>query len=241
MKNINKSDIILASDQWLKSKKQRMWNLLNIALPDEALYRELMLSLGYPKNKVQFLELALLMPYSEIRKYQSQALITQALLYRAGFSDNHSQLPVEFERSLRMDKSVWIYKGTRPANFPEKRIKGISYLLAETLSSGLVNYFIEKIKSQQATQNPKIALKKIMDFEGIGINRKEQMFFNIIFPFILVYTREESISKFLLVLFEKYPPLKENSLIKKYLNENELEVSNVKEYMGLIYMLKTIN
>jgi len=37
----------------LESKIQRMKNLLKIALPDEALYREIMLSLGYPKNKVQ--------------------------------------------------------------------------------------------------------------------------------------------------------------------------------------------
>ena len=43
----------------LRKKKQRMSDLLKIALPDEALYREIMLSLGYPKNKVQFLELAL--------------------------------------------------------------------------------------------------------------------------------------------------------------------------------------
>ena len=35
----------------LESKIQRMKNLLKIALTDEALYREIMLSLGYPKTK----------------------------------------------------------------------------------------------------------------------------------------------------------------------------------------------
>ena len=40
----------------------RMENLLKIANPDEALYRELMLALGYKNNKVQFLELAMILP-----------------------------------------------------------------------------------------------------------------------------------------------------------------------------------
>ncbi|MEN3046908.1 MAG: hypothetical protein ABDH49_08040 [Candidatus Hydrothermales bacterium] len=44
-----------------------MKNLLRITEPDEALYREIMLSLGYHKNKVQFLELALMLPYREIK------------------------------------------------------------------------------------------------------------------------------------------------------------------------------
>jgi len=61
-------DLIHLGEKWLEIKKQRMQNLLKIASPDEALYREIMLSLGYPKNKVNFLELALILPYSEIKK-----------------------------------------------------------------------------------------------------------------------------------------------------------------------------
>ncbi len=49
----------ILGNKWLEIKKQRMQNLLKIALPDEALYREIMLSLGYPNNKVNFLELCM--------------------------------------------------------------------------------------------------------------------------------------------------------------------------------------
>ena len=49
-------------EERLKQKKTRMENLLKIANPDEALYRELMLALGYKNNKVQFLELAMILP-----------------------------------------------------------------------------------------------------------------------------------------------------------------------------------
>ena len=65
-------------NKWLEAKKQRMQNLLKIASPDEALYREIMLSLGYPKNKVNFLELALLFPYSEVRKLKDGKIIEKA-------------------------------------------------------------------------------------------------------------------------------------------------------------------
>jgi hypothetical protein len=52
-------------EKCLTRKKHRMTNLLKIAKPDEALYREIMLALGYKSNKVQFLELATITPYSE--------------------------------------------------------------------------------------------------------------------------------------------------------------------------------
>lgn len=113
-----------------------MSNLLKIALPNEALYREIMLSLRYPKNKVQFLELALRLPYSEIQKFKTKELIEKAMLYRAGFTDNSSQLPSDFDTSLRMHRSVWTYRGTHLQNFPEKRIQGISYLLAMSVNEG---------------------------------------------------------------------------------------------------------
>ncbi|OAQ20636.1 hypothetical protein [Thermosulfurimonas dismutans] len=87
-------------EKWFELKKQRMKNLLKIAPPDEALYREIMLSLDYPKNKVNFLELALILPYSEIKKLEERKAIEKALLYRAGFTDDRDGLPEDFDFSL---------------------------------------------------------------------------------------------------------------------------------------------
>ena len=88
-----------------------------------------------------------------------------------------------------MDKSVWEYKGIRPANFPEKRIKGIVELLEKSVEKGLVNFFLKKVKSQIENKKTKSALKNIMNFKGIGKQRKEEMFFNIIMPFLMVFFR----------------------------------------------------
>ncbi len=87
MKEITKNFLRELGTKWLELKIQRMKNLLKIAEPDEALYREIMLSLGYPKNKVQFLELALMLPFKEIRKLKEREKIEKALLYRSGFTD----------------------------------------------------------------------------------------------------------------------------------------------------------
>lgn len=152
MKEINLSELTLLGEKWLENKIQRMKNLLKIAEPDEALYREIMLSLGYPKNKVQFLELSLMLPFREIRKLKDKETIEKALLYRAGFIDSNVRaqhavsLPDDFDFSLRMDKSVWDFKRIRPLNYPDKRIKGISHILSQTSHDGIVNYFLERIR-----------------------------------------------------------------------------------------------
>jgi hypothetical protein len=216
-----------------------MQNLLKIALPDEALYREIMLSLGYPKNKVNFLELALMTPYSEIRKLKEKLVIEKALLYRAGFIDDKDGLPENFGLSLRMDKSVWIYRGIRPANFPEKRIKGIVELLANSTKGGLINLFLEQINNQMGNKSPKSALKMIMSFNGIGQQRKEEMFFNVILPFFMVFSKDDNIHKFLEYIFKSYPPLKDNKFIRSFRNQySDLKIETAKEYMGALFFKK---
>ncbi len=233
-------DLNILGAKWLELKKQRMQNLLKIALPDEALYREIMLSLGYPNNKVNFLELALITPYAEIRKLKEKHIIEKALLYRAGFTDDKEELPKDFDFSLKLDKSVWNYKGIRPTNFPEKRIKGISNLLSETVEKGIVDFFLDRTKAELTNKDPKDAVEKIMNFGGIGSQRKTEMFFNIIMPFLMVYSDDDKIKKFLNFIFEKHPSLGENKFIKSFkLNYPDIKIENVKTYMGALLFQKS--
>ncbi len=219
---INVEKLQLLGEQWLETKIQRMKNLLKIAEPDEALYREMMLSLGYPKNKTPFLELALLLPFKEVRKLKDRALIETALLHRAGFVDWKEEVPEHFDLSLKMEKSVWDYRNIRPANYPEKRIAGIAFLLSQTLSSGLVDYFLERIeKAMTPLCTPKVAKQcvlNIMEFSGLGIQRKTEMFFNIILPFAIAYVQSEQqeMVRFLQNIFDLHPPLSKNSVTKYF-------------------------
>lgn len=235
---MNKDTLNKLGNKWLEEKIHRMKNLLKIALPDEALYREIMLSLGYPKNKVQFLELSLLLPFKEIQQLKTQPLIEKALLYRAGFSQDTSGLPKEFDTSLKLDKSYWIYKSIRPANFPDKRIKDISHLLAAATEKGIYKYFSDQIEKNCQEVNENVSSKKVVEelmlFKGVGISRKREMFFNIILPFFLADNNFKTCHNFLMKIFETHPPLDENSIIKKFYNEHEFKITNVKEYFGAI-------
>lgn len=231
-------ELNILANKWLEEKKQRMKNLLKITFPGEAIYREIMLSLGYPKNKVQFLELALLLPFKEIQQLKTQPLIEKALLYRAGFSQDASDLPKDFDTSLKLDKSYWVFKGTRPANFPDKRIKDISHLLAATTEKVIYKYFKEQIEENYLDEidktSAKKAVEKIMSFKGIGIARKREMFFNIILPFFLADDAFKKYHNFLLKIFECHPPLEENSSIKKFYKEQGEKFKSTKEYFGAI-------
>ena len=171
----------------LLNKKERMKNLLKIAQPDEALYREIMLSLGYRKNKIQFQELAMIFPYSEICRLRDQETIEKALLYRGGLINSKSGLPKDFDTSLRMKKSVWIYQGVRPPNFPERRIKSISGFFSESCGDGIYEFFRRKIEENFTPfvdrKDASQIVNKIVSFKGVGQARGLEIFFNILLPF----------------------------------------------------------
>lgn len=213
-------------DQWgercLSRKKARMTNLLKIANPDEALYREIMLALGYRNNKVQFLELATITPYSEIKTLKDREQIRKTLLFRGGFSEDKDGFPEDFDFSLKMESAVWSYRGTRPANFPEKRIRQFALFLEESCrAGGIEGIFRKRIIENYATQlNKNQAIKTaqaIGSINGIGKQRALEILFNIILPFFLVLFEEEGKRQYLDFierLYEVHPALEDNSRTK---------------------------
>ncbi len=247
----------LLGTERLAQKKARMANLLRIANPDEALYREIMVALGYKNNKVQFLELALILPYSEIRALKDSERIEKALLYRAGFLQSKDGLPENFDGSLKMDRSVWQLRGTRPANFPATRIKGIAPLLSESCETGLCKLIEAKIADNYLpTTNRRSAgsfckeLTKIFttgERKAVGQTRALEILFNIILPFFMTYFEREGKRKyaeFLLSIYDQHPILSENSVIRamkaQLFGEDKKKarqvVNSVRRYMGLIHL-----
>ena len=231
----------------LEQKKQRMKNLLKIAAPDEALYREIMLSLGYKKNKIQFQELAMILPYSDICKMKKQETIEKALLYRGGLNNSKSGLPKDFDTSLKMKKNVWKYQSVRPPNFPERRIKSISGFFSESCENGIFEFFKQRIQENfTLSVNEKNAFQivnKIVSFEGVGQSRGLEIFFNILLPFYEVIFEKDGqneIVRFLDDLYAHHPPLLDNSVTKamrkKLFKDKKGSdiVTSVKRYMGLI-------
>jgi len=244
-------------DERLEKKKNRMANSLKIASPDEALYREIMLALGYKNNKLQFLELAMIFSYSEISKLKRSDIIEKALLYRAGFYNSKDDLPEDFNFSLKMDKSVWCYRDVRPQNRPEKRIKGISKFLYKSCKDGLSQMFETAIeKGFSKNTDGKSARKFCGDltklFTGIpegavGKARAYEIIFNIIFPFFTAYFEQKGKKQyieFLYRIFVVHPSLQDNS-VTKYMklqlfgrdtNTTNKAIDNAIRYFGLIHL-----
>lgn len=246
--------LLEAGHRWLNEKIQRMRNLLAIALPDEGLYRELMLSLGYPKNRMPFLELALLTPFREIRSLKDRILIERALLYRASLSDEDKDLPEHFDRSLRISPEIWQFKGIRPSNRPDKRIRGISYLLSSVINDGLVSFFEKRIREEMSRidvnnisqREARKIRERIMQFQGVGSQRRAEMFFNIILPFFMALRgNEKNLVLLLMNIFTTHPPLTENTLVKSFKNKlpaflhfDEIN-KNTCTFFGIIYLTKS--
>lgn len=244
-------------EEKLKQKKTRMRNLLKITNPNEALYREIMFALGYKNNKLQFLELAMILPYSEISRLNDPDTIEKALLYRAGFNESKDGLPEDFDLSLKMDKSVWHYRRVRPPNRPEKRINGISKFLHKSFKVGLCKMFetaIEKASSinkdlKSARKFCEELTKLFTDIpEGtIGKNRAYEIIFNIIFPFFMAYFEQKDGKKlleFVYKIFTVHPSLYDNS-VTKYMklqlfgqekNTANKVIDNAVRYFGLIHL-----
>jgi hypothetical protein len=238
-----------------------MANLLKIANPDEALYREIMLALGYKNNKIQFLELALILPYSEVRNLKEKGKIEKALFYRAGFSQSKDGLPGDFDLSLRMNKSVWHLRRTRPANYPENRIRGISRFFSQSCEIGLcelveakiVENYSEDVDRRSAAKLCKEVTKIFTEGEtkAVGKTRAREIFFNIILPFFMVLFEErgkKEMSDFLYRIYTEHPTLSENSVtkaIKSHIfgdskKEASRVINSVRRYMALIYLYDKI-
>lgn len=110
-----------------------------------------------------------------------------------------------------------------------------------------MDFFLERIKGANdylfpdnvRAKNISPLRKNIMNFEGIGIQRKEEMFFNIIMPFMMVYSQDDEVQNSLRFMFENYPPLSENRVIKSFkLSYPQVKIENAKTYMGAILFQK---
>ena len=162
----------LAGDERMLNKAERFAERLNAgATLEDALYEGLMESLGYKNNRRPFLRLAGWARLSDLRRLvaedadvSTRATQLQAILmgvagllptdkecarfgeatrgYVADLRRVWSPARREFGRKA-MDRSAWNRAGVRPVNYPERRIAGMSYLLARHLHTGVFRAVLE--------------------------------------------------------------------------------------------------
>ena len=158
---------------------------------DELLYRGIMESLGYSRNRAAFLKLARLGPlapslpglakgcpapkeHSEVRRLSEGDRRTG----RRGENDPNRVAGWEV-----MDRSEWRFAGVRPGNQPLPRIEGAAALAARFLDTGLVR----GLRPAVAEDGTGSLVRALMVSEGgrtlIGKSRALDIAVNHVLPF----------------------------------------------------------
>ncbi|MFQ5672471.1 MAG: DUF2851 family protein [Nitrospinales bacterium] len=236
----------LAGDARILTKMQRFHDRVIINGYEQTFYEGLAEALGYPNNKRPFQMLAEFLPLHTIKKLlppdltaNEMALHIQAMLFGAsgliGFAapDQHASAPADRRYFKKMSalwkqyaprigeppmkKDHWHFGGIRPANYPYRRIAGLSRLLTRHWTKGIFADFLERFQSTlDAAGDQGCTSKTLKPFyhffcmeakdywsvhytpggkelstpqQLVGLSRSREITVNILIPLGLIYAR----------------------------------------------------
>ena len=164
-----------AGDARIHTKMNRYHDKVITAGYEQTFYEGLAGALGYPNNKKPFQELAEKLPLSTIQEIllaapeEDNSLLVQAMLFGASGLIEVKSVNLEslspadktyFEQLQRLWKQYkgiilehplpfkqWTFGGMRPANFPYRRIAGLSDLILQHISNGIFSDFLKFLQS----------------------------------------------------------------------------------------------
>ena len=166
---------------FLKSERFRKRQEQSALDNNELFYQGIMEPLGYRHNQANFLRLAQQISWSDLQKIvlavpvEQRVLTIQALLLFAaglipadrkdrydnetvGYLDKLSSA-VKPQWTTKQTGLNWTLKGTRPVNYPSRRIAGVSYFLSRFLDTD----FVSEILTAWRTGNKNRSLLKILN------------------------------------------------------------------------------
>ncbi|RKY69074.1 MAG: hypothetical protein DRQ02_02300 [Candidatus Latescibacterota bacterium] len=239
---------------------------------DQLLYEGVMEALGYSKNKEPFAELARRLPLKQIRDRvtgqppSSLPLKIQAMLFGvAGLLPSQSHRPVELDRPTlqyiqelerqwqlveptlggrKMEAEQWQFFRLRPANFPTRRIAGVSFLLSRSIHKSLLSHLLQI--AREHNQGLFLARAKAAftaetdDYWSkhyrfgrtarawgennllIGTQRADDIVINVVFPVAILYARSrrmKTMEEFLLNCYDSYGELASNEITRSLVRE----------------------
>jgi len=153
-----------AGDQRIADKARRLAGRAAVADDDQLVYEAIAAGLGYKRNKAPALELARRLPLAAIREKApgrpdgtSAGLAAEALLFGvAGLLPTSPAAAADREAAERIERLLllwdalggaladealapeqWSFDGTRPTNFPTRRIAALAHLAARHMGSGI--------------------------------------------------------------------------------------------------------
>jgi len=155
-----------AGDERMLQRARNFRRRTESAQAEQVFYERLLESLGYKKNRSPFVELARAAPVHELLAWAGEGAVEErarrceaalfgvaGLLPERGFApDAETTVYVESVHSLWetaepfqsrvMSPRQWRFAGTRPVNFPTRRLAAAAYLVARYGPEGLLNRFL---------------------------------------------------------------------------------------------------
>lgn len=264
-----------AGDERILSKARRLIALAGERPAQELFYIAIMEALGFRRNRHNFLRLALRLPLEVAEtlttdQVQSALFGLSGLLAQACPSEKSS---AEYVRKLQslwrelklegepMSASEWFFKGTRPQNFPTRRIAAASRLFpfstffresVESLRRGNGGLILDRLcsvsdefwdwrtnfSSKRLTKRTRL----------IGIGRARSIVIDAVLPAILVYARksgESALEHSLHNLYDSFPKLPESQVTRfvagRLFGRDELSrklIHNARRQQGLYELFK---
>lgn len=164
----------LAGDQRALARMRRWEHLANSIGPETAVQCGVMEALGFKKNKSQFALLARLIPPQKFAAIMRNSLLNEkrqqaeAALFGlsglldgtiSGQPDDEAAAYIDDLRSrwaklqnlfpdAGMEASQWVFSGSRPVNFPTRRIAAAAAFLAQNAEHGLHNALLSCVPAE---------------------------------------------------------------------------------------------
>ncbi|OHB76532.1 MAG: hypothetical protein A2Z34_01400 [Planctomycetes bacterium RBG_16_59_8] len=162
----------------LRGKIERYRRLLERHSPDEVLYREILIALGYKNNKPLFEELSRALSYGRLLAESGgdRDAIEAMLLAAAGFNRHGS--------AFRLNPALWRRASSRPTNRPERRIRAVAGLLSAGARGGLSSLVVGTDGRARERVEALVRLLRSTSGGGIGLSRARLIVFNVLLPFL---------------------------------------------------------
>lgn len=236
---------------------------------DQLLYEGMMESLGFKYSKLQFAQIANVVTLHYLRKkikplpqHEKSTHIESILLGVAGFLDFYSDNSRGFDQETKLyfkqlieiwtlykkdfttkklHFSHWNFSGVRPANYPYRRLAGMSQFLSQNLDSDLMakiypaisvwsedspdrkkkdyimNLFLEPENSFWSFRYSPHGKKLSSPKRLIGKERIWDMVVNVFLPALLYFAKQQkshSMEKILYQVYNHFPRLSPNRITK---------------------------
>ena len=253
-RSLGKADLTLAIEEASERRFRKRSNFYLGELleedADELLYRGIMESLGYSRNRDAFLKLSRLAPWRRLCQageglcgVQKASGLRRLLKVTAGLEDGGSMART-VPRGEVMDRGEWRFAGIRPGNRPLPRIEGAAALAARFLDAGLVR----GLRPAVAEDGPGQLARALMVSEGgrtlIGKSRALDIAVNHVLPFFhawSVLVGDGSMAEDALRLYFRMPRLADNEMTREMAALLEVEERLLKgavAQQGLIQMYR---